>query len=238
MQEYGIKVRFNSANSVVISSRGWSGSVARYFTAQFDGSTGNQEWTNTYSQTASDREPLELIVEPTGSVVTAGWRIEGATTNYDYVLVGYTSAGAFEFENIYTTPNFYPDKLNSLTTDLSGNFIVTGESATSFLNNYLYKMVTIKFGGTVVGQDEIQLPVQAIVFPNPSASGKYILVDRTGLENISGAEIYDSSGRLIKSINCKEINSEIDISGFPEGLYLYRFFRDDIPSGVIRLIRN
>lgn len=237
-EEYGVKVRFNSSNSLVIISRGWSGFVARYFTAQFNGVSGIQEWTNSYDQTASDREPLELIVEPTGRVVTAGWRIDGATTNYDYVLVGYSTSGVLEFENIYTTPNFNPDKLNSLIRDNAGDFLVTGESATAFLNDFLYKMVTIKFGGTPVGQNELLLQSDALIFPNPSSNGKYIFMDRSGSENISGAKIYDSSGRMIKEIEKSDVRSEIDISEFPQGLYLFQYFMNEIPSGVIRIIKN
>ncbi len=236
--EYGVKVRYGPGNSITIISRGWSGFVARYFTASFHTITGSMLWSNSYDQTASDREPLELIVESTGRVVTAGWRIDGATTNYDYVLVGYTSAGVQEFENIYTTPNFNPDRLYSLTSDQAGDFIVTGESATEFLNNFLYEMVTIKFGGTVVDVNEIDLKSEVVVFPNPSAAGKYLLIDRSGFDSISGAKVFDSSGRTIKDISYVDLRGEIDLSNYTDGLYLLQYFRNEVPAGTIKLIKK
>lgn len=236
--EYGVKVRFAPGQSVAIISRGWTGFVARYFTAQFNGVTGNVEWSNSYDQTASDREPLELIVESTGRVVTAGWRIDGATTNYDYVLVGYTATGILDFENSYTTPNFNPDRLYSMSRDQAGDFIVTGESATSFLNNWLFGMVTIKFGGTAVNVNEMDLKQEVVVFPNPSAEGKYLLIDRSGFDMISGAKVFDCSGRLVKEIDRSDLKREVDISNCTAGLYLLQYFKNDVPAGIIKLIKK
>jgi len=236
--ESGVKVRYAPGNSIVIISRGWSGSVARYYTAQFNKTTGIQEWTNSYDQTASDREPVDLIVESSGRVVTAGWRIQSASTNYDYVLVGYTSAGVLNFENSYTTANYNPDQLRSMTSDQAGDFIVTGESATEFFNDFLFQMVTIKYGGTPVGINEISALDEVVVYPNPSASGKYLFIDKSGQKGVSKARVFDASGKMIKEISNFDLHSEIDISQFPTGLYLFQYFRNDLPSGIIKLMKN
>jgi hypothetical protein len=49
---------------------------------------------NVYNQTASDREPIAMLVEPSNRIVTAGWAINATTTNYDYILAGYNANGS------------------------------------------------------------------------------------------------------------------------------------------------
>ena len=170
--------------------------------------------------------------------MTAGWRIQSASTNYDYVLVGYTSAGVLNFENSYTTANYNPDQLRSMTSDQAGDFIVTGESATEFFNDFLFQMVTIKYGGTPVGINEISALDEVVVYPNPSASGKYLFIDKSGQKGVSKARVFDASGKMIKEISNFDLHSEIDISQFPTGLYLFQYFRNDLPSGIIKLMKN
>lgn len=236
--EYGVKVRFAPSGSVVIISRGWTGFVARYYTAQFNGSTGNAEWSQTYSQQASDREPVELLVESTGRVVTAGWRIQTGSTNYDYVLVGYNSAGVLAFENTFTSPNLEPDQLRSMTIDTQGDIIVTGESATDFLNNYLFRIVTIKYGGSPVSISESVKRSTLSVFPNPSSSGKFYLLDESGGAAISRVRIFSADGKMISVRNDLSVLNEIDLSANAVGLYLIQIERKDNTFEIVRVMRN
>lgn len=238
-REHGVKVRFTAAGNVVLISRGWTGSVARYYTAQYSG-TGMFQWANVYSQTASDREPIALLVEPNNRVVTAGWAINGFTTNYDYVLTGYDASGALEFINTYTDTFLVSaswDQLRDLTRDSQGNFIVTGQSSQEFYNNFLYKMLTIKYGGTVVGLDEIEKPVKqnTLVYPNPSHNGIFTLLDASPFKPIS-ARVYDIQGRFIKTIDTK--TEQINLSSCSPGLYILSIEREDHSADRIRLIIN
>lgn len=238
ISEYGVKVKYTGGNSIAMICRGWSGFVARYFTAQFNSTTGVQEWANSYDLTASDREPVDLITESNGRVITAGWRIDAASTNFDYILVGYNSTGALAFENSYTTANYNPDQLRSLTRDQTGDFIVTGESATEFFNNFLFKMVTIKYGGSPVGIPDGPALSDVTVFPNPSATGKFFFFDRSGQTKISGAKVFDCSGRIVAEFSAADLNTQLDLSDFPSGLYLLQYFRGELPAGVVRLMKN
>lgn len=94
--EYGVKVRYTPAGNSVYICRGWTGFVARYTTVQFSG-TGTFQWATVYSQQASDREPVDMLVEANNRVVTAGWLIDATSTNFNYVLVGYNSSGVQQF---------------------------------------------------------------------------------------------------------------------------------------------
>jgi len=222
--EFGIKVSFTPAGNIAYLCRGWTGFVARYTTVQY-GDTGQFQWATVYSQTASDREPVELLVTPNNTVATAGWWLNGTTSNAEYVLVGYNPNGTQQFLNTWSntsTTTSNPDYLRSMVRDNSGSYIVTGESATEFFNQFLYRMVTIKYGNGLVGLEEAQesaLNAQAMpFFPNPSVQGIFSLAAGTSRELLEGALVYDAQGRLVQRIKGRP--DSIDLSGFPSGLYL------------------
>ncbi|HNS12881.1 MAG TPA: T9SS type A sorting domain-containing protein [Bacteroidia bacterium] len=238
-REYGVKVRFTPAGNVVLISRGWTGSVARYYTAQYSGS-GMFQWATVYSQTASDREPIDLLVEPNNRVVTAGWAINGFSTNYDYVLAGYDETGATEFVNTYTDTTLVSsswDQLRDLTRDSQGNFIVTGQSSQEFYNNFLYKMVTIKYGGVVVSNNVLSLheKYSAFAYPNPSFNGLFTLVDSSPFK-LQSIIIYDTQGRFINEINLSA--NIIDLRNSSKGMYIVVLKRENHQSDYLRLIVN
>ncbi len=237
--ERGVKLRFTPAGDVVYICRGWTGSVARYTTGQYS-DAGVFQWAITYSMTASDREPVDLIVEPSNRVVTAGWAINGFSTNYDYVLAGYSSTGAIEFINTYSDSlpvSFSWDQLRDLTRDSHGNFIVTGQSSHDFFNNYLYKMLTIKYGGIVLGSEDISAPIRQmlVVYPNPSQNGRFTLIDASP-NPITSGRVYDIQGKFITTLDLS--NWQIDLGGCRPGLYVVSLQRDNLPAEHLRLIVN
>ncbi|MFM9008054.1 MAG: SBBP repeat-containing protein [Bacteroidota bacterium] len=221
--EFGIKVSFTPAGNIAYLCRGWTGFVARYTTVQY-GDTGQFQWATVYSQTASDREPVELVVAPNNTVVTAGWWLDGTTTNANYVLAGYNPNGTVQFTNTWantsaTTSN--PDYLRSMTRDNSGSYIVTGESATEFFNQFLYRMVTIKYGTGLVGMEDIETVLQFNdnpFYPNPSASGRFRMIDQGIPFPLTGARVYDSRGSLIQLPRTEQ--SELDLSSYGSGLFV------------------
>lgn len=237
--EYGMKVKFTPAGSVAIISRGYTGFVSRWYTVQYNGTTGAEQWASTYSGVTSTREPLKLLVEPSGRVITAGYQVSGNTIpNYDYVIAGYNSTGTQQFTGLFSTPGFYPDILADFTRDQQGNYIATGKSAQSFLNDYWYHMATVKFGSTPVGVNEVQTYTSLSVYPNPSAEGLFILDDYSGSSHVSSAEVFDITGRRVLSLINIEPFQQIDLSNSPAGLYLMHFTRDDHQQGTVRLIRK
>jgi len=234
-REHGVKVRFTPAGNIALISRGWTGFVARYYTLQYSG-TGTFLWAGIYSPTASDREPVDLIVTPNNDVVTAGWAINGFTTNYDYVLAGYDATGATAFTNTYTDTNLVSaswDQLYDLTMDSQGNFIVTGISGWEFYNEYLYKMVTIKYGTGFTGTaDHISQNRQTYAYPNPS-TGIFTLVDAGPGHIISGI-VYDLQGRLVTVMDISKMQA--DLSHCQPGLYILELKCDGLPDKHLRLL--
>lgn len=217
--EYGLKIRYTPAGNLALICRGWTGYVARYYTAQYS-ATGVFQWGNVYSQTASDREPRHLLVEPNNRVVTAGWAINGTTINYDYILVGYEANGSLAFNNTHSSVTSGGwDQLRSLTRDAFGNLIVSGQTANEFYNNWLYKTLTIKYGDFYVGSEAVAPPMQASarVFPNPSPDGRFTLLDASPYP-IERCQVFDMQGRLIQRI--KGDCQQIDLHATQPGVYL------------------
>lgn len=238
--EYGVKVQYTPSGNIACIVRGWSGFVARYYTAQYAGS-GSLQWAVNYANTASDREPVDLLVEPNNRVVTAGWRIDATSTNFNYVLVGYNASGVQQFENTYAntingTSN--PDILRCLSRDPQGNLVVTGSSAWDFFNNFLYKMVTIKYGGSAVGLEE-NIPAgydHVYAYPNPSADGVFQLADASPDGPMLHCRLLDLHGRVVKTF--ADDPSVLSLQELSRGMYLFTYVRKNGRAATLRLIRE
>jgi hypothetical protein len=234
--EYGVKTAFTPSGNVAIICRGYTGFVSQYHIAQYNGTNGNLQWSKIYNQTASDREPKQLLVDPSGRVVTAGYEIVTGSTNLNYVINGYTSTGNQLFVNTYTSPLNNPDILNCLTRDSQGNYIVTGQSALDFMNNYLYRMVTIKYGSAVTGiEDETSFDATNVhVYPNPS-TGVFTIADGLLSAPINRATVSDLSGRIILTSNETE---SINLSDAVNGIYLLTLERVDGTRATIKISKQ
>ena len=238
--EYGIKVSFTPAGNIAYLCRGWTGFVARYTTVQY-GDTGQFQWATVYSQTASDREPVELVIAPNNTVATAGWWLNGTTTNAEYVLVGYTPTGTQQFLNTWsntaaTTSN--PDYLRSMVRDNAGSYIVTGESATEFYNQFLYRMVTIKYGNGLVGLEEpvgqMENNYAPVFRPNPSSNGVFHLIDPSLATALAGAAVFDLQGRKVADIS--SATDRIELENLPSGMYILLTRSNLLGQRVFRLL--
>ena len=179
------------------------------------------------------RAPLKILVESNNRIVTAGWAINTTSNNYDFVLVGYNSTGAQQFLNTYTTPNFAPDVLHDLARDAQGNFIVTGQSATDFLNEYLFRMITIKYGGSAVGMQQIENPSNVNAYPNPS-TGTFLLMETLGASPIISGNVYDVQGRKVIMLDL--VSREINLNKFPAGLYILQYQCENGVLGTLKLM--
>lgn len=235
--EYGVKVRYTPAGNLALLCRGWTGFVARYYVAQYSG-TGVFQWGNVYNQTASDREPIAMLVEPSNRIVTAGWAINATTTNYDYILAGYNANGSVAFNNTYnstSTTSSSWDQLRSLTRDAYGNFIVSGQTATEFYNDWLFKTLTIKYGDVYVGlePDESIPTSNLLVYPNPSPDGLFQILDASPY-SISTIFVHDLSGRRIRLP--APSNQIIDLRNTPSGIYIISILRQNGTMERIKLM--
>ena len=241
VSESAIKVRLTPAGHVVALVTGSSGFVNRWFTVQFNGLSGAQQWATGYSNVASERIPSELLVQSNGTVVTGGTQITGGTIpNWDYVLVSYTTAGIQHSLNTYSTPGIYPDRLHSIASDSQDNLVVTGETSNSFLNDYRYFMTTVKYGPSPVGVEELMQNLKfdgLILYPNPSSTGQFTFFNQ-GKVPVKQARIFDSTGRLMEETHDLVSGSTVDLSAYPPGIYLVQFSDGNNAIGSVKIIRE
>ena len=230
--EYGVQVRYTPAGNIAYICKGWTSFNWRYTTVQYS-AIGSFQWATVFSQVSNNRVPLKLIVEPNNRIVTAGYATNGSALNIDFVLVGYNSFGNQYFFNGYTTPSNYFDRLADLIRDSQGNLIVVGESGNDSLMRYLYKMITIKYGTSTVGMEEINTSNNVIAYPNPS-NGTFLLVEKSAGSPIINGNVYDLQGRKVTTLDL--INREINLSKFPSGLYILQYQRENGSLGSLKLV--
>jgi hypothetical protein len=237
--EKGVGLHFTPAGNITLIVSGFNGFVYRYTTVQYSGA-GVFQWATVYNLTPSDREPTAMMTDASNNIITAGYKVVTNVGNFDYVLVAYNSLGSQIFLNNYatgSTPN--PDRLRSFTRDLLGNYIVTGESSFETINNWHYRMLTIKYGNTPVGINEVTpstLKDNVYAYPNPSFDGKFMLLDGSPHGNIDGAQIFNIQGQLMKSIEVN--NDQFDLSTFPAGIYFMNYTRNKMPAGTLKLVKS
>lgn len=239
--EHVVQLQYTPAGDIAFICSGFNGFVYRYTTVQYSG-LGVFDWATIYSFQASDREPTAMMTDANNNIITAGYMLVGTTNNFDYVLVAYNNNGVQLWLNTYASSGFTnqnPDKLTSFTRDSIGNYVVTGESSNESFNNWHYRMLTIKYGSSPVGINELQ-PANSkyaddvFAYPNPSANGKFNLMDASPKAAIDGGFIYDLQGRTVKTITVS--NDAIDLSDLQPGIYFFRYKRNSIEAGTIKLI--
>jgi hypothetical protein len=235
-----VQLQYTPAGDIAFICSGFNGFVYRYTTVQYSG-TGVFDWATVFSLQASDREPTAMMTDANNNIITAGYMLAGTTSNFNYVLVAYNSNGTQLWLNTYASSGFTtqnPDRLRSFTRDAIGNYIVTGESSNESFNNWHYRMVTIKYGSSPVGIDELQpsnskLVDDVFAYPNPSANGKFNLMDASPKAAIGGGTVYDAQGKLVKTVLTE--NDVLDLSDQNSGIYFFRYKRNGIEAGTIKL---
>lgn len=72
-----------------------------------------------------------------------------------------------------------------------------------------------------------------VVYPNPVKD--LLQVEISGAMNGKGTlQLLDMNGKLLKTIELNDVNTQIDMSGLPQGIYLLRY-RDAESAGTIKL---
>ena len=81
---------------------------------------------------------------------------------------------------------------------------------------------------TTLAVTDTVVKVKAMVYPNPT-TGIFFVKTAVTMK----AALYDQSGKLVKSINLKIGENQVDISGFTQGMYLLK-----TEQGVFKVIKK
>ncbi len=116
-----------SGNVVVTGGTAGSGTYNDYLTMKYN-SSGQQQWTATYSSAGSNfDEARSIALDGVGNVYITGVLVysEGGTTD-NYGTVKYNSSGVEQWSQVYNGPAGLADEAYSIAVDADGNSYVIG----------------------------------------------------------------------------------------------------------------
>ena len=134
-------IAVDNGGNVFVTGYSWSGvGFPHYATAAYS-PTGVPLWTNRYNGPVQRTdEATAVATDGRGNLFVTGYST-GISSNYDYVTIGYSSAGVPLWTNRYNGPANGNDQATAIAVDSNGNIFVTGGS----WNGTNYDFVTIKY---------------------------------------------------------------------------------------------
>lgn len=114
-------------------------------------SSGITQWTKMYNGTGANTQEVlaAMKMDIAGNIFLTGYS-NMSSPNMDYLIVKYDRGGNYQWANTYNGTGNGDDYPLSLTTDQSGNVIVTGYSIGTAPNNY--DVATVKYNSSGVQQ--------------------------------------------------------------------------------------
>jgi len=139
----------NAGNIIVVGSKFVSGSDWDIFTLKINGSTGAQSWVQTYTGSALFDLGNDVAVDAADNVYVAGTYYQ-SSSNLDYVLLKYNSAGVFQWDNAGGSATRTDEGL-LVEIDNSGNAILGGTAEFTSTSTYFdFRVMKINSLGTTV----------------------------------------------------------------------------------------
>ena len=190
-----LAIAVDISNNVYVTGNTFAGSVNKsdYATIAYS-SEGLPLWTNRYNGTGSgDDSASAITTDGSNNVYVTGGAL-GSGTGYDYVTIGYSSAGVPLWTNLYNGAGNGYDFANAVATDRSGNVYVTGLSWRGAGNEYDY--ATVAYSGTGV-------PLWTNYYNGPSHyydSATALLVTKSNDVIVTGVSFFGESGTDITTL--------------------------------------
>jgi uncharacterized delta-60 repeat protein len=126
--DYSYAVVTDQSGNVYVTGRTDQGATSSDITTIKYNSAGVQQWVALYDGPANSVDEARCIsVDNSGNVIVAG-RSTGVSSDFDAVVIKYSSAGAQLWASRYNGPGNGFDAANSLAIDNSGNIYITGNS--------------------------------------------------------------------------------------------------------------
>lgn len=199
-----------------------SGTGFDYATMKYN-SAGTQQWLQRFNGPASSiDQAISIAVDASGNVYSAGWS-QGSTSNFDYSVIKYNSAGTQQWEKRYNGPANTGDFGTSFAIDGTGNLYISGYSdGIGTSSDY----ATIKYSQTVgVEPLNSEIPSEYSLsqnYPNPfnPATNVEFKIADFGFASL---QIYNQAGQLISTL----VNEDLQ-----PGTYIVRWNAANQPSGV------
>jgi hypothetical protein len=161
------------------------GSVYDFVTIKYS-SAGMPLWTNRYNGPGNGSDvPFVMAADSAGNVIVAGYSWNG--TNFDYLTIKYSSAGAALWTNSYNGPGNSTDYAEALAVDGSDNVLVAGSSAGSG-SGYDYATIKYSSAGAPLWTNRYNGPLNRDDYANALA------VDASGNVFVTGSATVSTNG--------------------------------------------
>ena len=227
-------------------SLNWNGNTAytHMYMAKLN-DTGSLVWSHTYG--ISNRQGYTVLCTtrelPNGDIVGCGYSQDSLKKGITGVILRTDSNGNQKWFRYYY--KFYPtneDYLSDINLTSDGGFIASGFTYDNPENFWVVKTDSLgcdTIGCNFTGIEQIkENDIGVKVFPNPS-TGQFTL----SLSNVPekcNVEVYNVLGERVESEKVKGESEEIDLSGQPNGIYLYRVITENgglVGSGKVIIER-
>ncbi|MBS1637527.1 MAG: T9SS type A sorting domain-containing protein [Bacteroidetes bacterium] len=121
----------------------------------------------------------------------------------------------------------------------SGIIVLSASGSTPVANSYLY-VDNLAFSGTVMGvQNAAKSQTEIAVYPNP-ASNKFTVLLKESAAPVTGMQLIDVRGVLVKEFQLSEIQTkqeiEINTTDLPKGTYFLKVFSEQALPVVQKVI--
>ncbi len=124
--------------------------------------------------------------------------------------------------------------LNSIS--FSGGLIMHGETGASIAALENMRDFVFELESTTLSTNEAIAEIDFRLSPNPAVDGNFKL-DFDQLEGSTfGISIADLTGKVVYSAQQISSSQQVDVSGFPTGMYLVNLISDDLTIGTRKLI--
>lgn len=174
-----------------VTGRSDSGNDDDYITIKYNAS-GAAQWTKLYDGGNGDDRATAILLTNNGDVVVTGRKNDGSFD--DLTTISYSANGVQLWIRNFNGSGNGNDRPVAMSTDLTGNIYVTGESDTDPSFNTNYDMVTLKIGSTGLTQWSIYFGSAPGV--GNTDSPKAIATDNSGNVYVTGKTDVDASAQV------------------------------------------
>lgn len=139
----------DASGNVYVTGRSSNGLDDDFVTIKYDGNTGTALWTQLYNSGNGDDRAADIALDNAGNVVVVGRNDNG--NNDDIRILKYSAAGILQWSRFYNGPSNQNDRGLKITTDLSNNVYVAGQTDvnTTIVTNYDFVVLKYNSSGTV-----------------------------------------------------------------------------------------
>ena len=175
----------------------------------------NIEWSNTYRESETTPGTGRAIFRVTAN--TTGLQLAAGTywLNWSY-------AGDPSFSGPWQPPVVVLGSLPSGNGYQSnaGTYTPAADSGTGDIFDFPFQM----YGTEVLGVNDNSLENQVSISPNPAVNN--VTISNRSSSTLDRAEVYNIQGRLLQTVSLDATSTDIDISGYPTGIYMVQVFSE------------